>query len=42
MTSPHTVMPAQAGIQSIFEEVTYDLEKEQIAKDLCSFRWQSH
>jgi len=34
MTSLNTVMPAQAGIQFIFEEVAYDLEKGQIAKNL--------
>jgi hypothetical protein len=28
MTSLNTVMPAQAGIQFISEEVAYDLEKE--------------
>jgi hypothetical protein len=32
MTALNSVMPAQAGIQVIFEKVAHDLEKEQIAK----------
>jgi hypothetical protein len=32
MTALNSVMPAQAGIQVIFEKATHDLEKEQIAK----------
>ena len=32
MTALNSVMPAQAGIQFIFEKAAHDLEKEQIAK----------
>jgi hypothetical protein len=32
MTALNSVMPAQAGIQVIFEKVAHDLEKEQITK----------
>jgi len=32
MTALNSVMPAQAGIQTIFEKFTHDFEKEQIEK----------
>jgi hypothetical protein len=32
MTALSSVMPAQAGIQVLFEKVAHDLEREQMAK----------
>jgi hypothetical protein len=32
MTALNSVVPAQAGIQVLFQEVAHDLEREQMAK----------
>ena len=32
MTALNSVMPAQAGIQLLFEKVAHDLKKEQMVK----------